>query len=111
MGVEVSIHDSGGCKDSVYTKEITAHWAVVGLKLLENSFSLSPKLSLSKALLSLSSSERLNGIFCSSCLVAKSCLTLLQPHVLVARQAPPSRGFPRQECWSELPFPSPVDLP
>jgi len=20
-------------------------------------------------------------------------------------------GFPRQECWSELPFPSPGDLP
>ena len=29
----------------------------------------------------------------------------------VARQAPPSLGFPRQEHWSELPFPSPGDLP
>ena len=26
-------------------------------------------------------------------------------------QAPLSKGFPRQESWSGLPFPSPVDLP
>ena len=26
-------------------------------------------------------------------------------------QAPPSMGFPRQEYWSGLPFPSPGDLP
>ena len=29
----------------------------------------------------------------------------------VARQAPLSMGFPRQEYWSELPFPTPKDLP
>ena len=29
----------------------------------------------------------------------------------VARQAPLSMGFSRQEYWSELPFPSPRDLP
>ena len=29
----------------------------------------------------------------------------------VARQAPLSMGFPRQEYWSELPSPSPGDLP
>ena len=29
----------------------------------------------------------------------------------VAHQAPPSRGFSRQEYWSGLPFPSPGDLP
>ena len=29
----------------------------------------------------------------------------------VARQAPLSMGFPRQECWREFPFPSPGDLP
>ena len=28
-----------------------------------------------------------------------------------ARQAPLSKGFPRQEYWSGLPFPSPGDLP
>ena len=28
-----------------------------------------------------------------------------------ARQAPLSMGFPRQEYWSGLPFPSPEDLP
>ena len=30
---------------------------------------------------------------------------------IVAHQAPLSMGFPRQEYWSELPFPSPRDLP
>ena len=29
----------------------------------------------------------------------------------VARQVPLSMGFPRQECWSGLPFPPPGDLP
>ena len=29
----------------------------------------------------------------------------------VAYQVPPSMGFPRQEHWSGLPFPSPGDLP
>ena len=29
----------------------------------------------------------------------------------VVYQAPLSIGFPRQEYWSELPFPSPGDLP
>ena len=29
---------------------------------------------------------------------------------MVARQAPLSMGFPRQEYWSGLPFPSPGDL-
>ena len=49
---------------------------------------------------------------CCCCLVAKSCLTLLQPHGLyVAHQALLPRGFPRQEYWSGLPFPSPGDLP
>ena len=43
------------------------------------------------------------------CLVTKSCLTLLTPWT-VGRQAPLSMGFPRQEYWSGLPFPSPGDL-
>ena len=30
---------------------------------------------------------------------------------IVAYQAPLSMGFSRQEYWSELPFPSPGDLP
>ena len=29
----------------------------------------------------------------------------------VGHQAPPSMGFPGQEYWSGLPFPSPGDLP
>ena len=40
----------------------------------------------------------------------KSCLTLATPWT-VAHQAPLSKGFPRQEYWSGLPFPSPGDLP
>ena len=43
-------------------------------------------------------------------LVAKSCLTLETPWT-IACQAPLSMGFPRQEYWSGLPFPSLRDLP
>ena len=43
-------------------------------------------------------------------LVAMSCLTLVTPWP-EAHQAPLSVGFSRQEYWSELPFPSPGDLP
>ena len=43
-------------------------------------------------------------------LVSKSCPTLATPWT-VASQAPLSMGFPRQEYWSGLPFPSPGDLP
>ena len=35
----------------------------------------------------------------------------LWPHQTVAHQIPLSLGFPRQEYWSELPFPSPGDPP
>ena len=42
--------------------------------------------------------------------VAQSCPTLCDPWT-VARQAPLSMGFSRQEYWSALPFPSPGDLP
>ena len=41
---------------------------------------------------------------------AQSCPTLCNAWT-VAHQAPLSIGFPRQECWSGLPFPSPGDLP
>ena len=43
-------------------------------------------------------------------LVANSC-PALETSWTVARQAPLSMGFPRQEYWSGLPFPSPGDLP
>ena len=43
-------------------------------------------------------------------LVTKSCPTLATPWT-VAHQAPLSMGFPRQEYWSGLSFPSPGDLP
>ena len=42
--------------------------------------------------------------------VTLSCPTLKTPWT-VAHQAPPSMGFFRQEYWSGLPFPPPVDLP
>ena len=42
--------------------------------------------------------------------LVQSCLTLEAPWT-VALQAPLSMGFPRQEYWSGLPFPSPGDLP
>ena len=51
----------------------------------------------------------LTGSYCY-CSVAKLCPTL-QPPWTVAHQASLSMGFPRQECWSGLPFPSPGDLP
>ena len=38
-----------------------------------------------------------------------NCVWFLRPHGLLC-QAPLSTGFPRQESWSELPFPSPGDL-
>ena len=43
------------------------------------------------------------------CLAAQSCPTLTTPWT-VARQAPPSMEFSRQEYCSGLPFPSPGDL-
>ena len=43
-------------------------------------------------------------------LVNKLCLTLETPWA-VARQAPLTMEFSRQEYWSGLPFPSPGDLP
>ena len=42
-------------------------------------------------------------------LVAKLCPTLATLWN-IACQAPLSKGFSRQEYWSGLPFPSPVDL-
>ena len=40
----------------------------------------------------------------------QSCLTLATPWT-VTHQAPLSVEFSRHEYWSELPFPSPGDLP
>ena len=44
------------------------------------------------------------------CFDPKLCLTLVTPRT-VARQAPLSMEFSRQEYRSGLPFPSPGDLP
>ena len=40
-----------------------------------------------------------------------SCVQLFTTLWTAAYQAPQSMGFSRQEYWSELPFPSPEDLP
>ena len=40
-----------------------------------------------------------------------SCVRLFATPWTVAHQAPLSMGFSRQEYWSGLPLPSPVDLP
>ena len=40
-----------------------------------------------------------------------SPVPLLVTPWIVAHQAPLSVGFPKQEFWSGLPFPSPGDLP
>ena len=48
------------------------------------------------------------SLFC--CLAPKFYLTLENPWT-IAHKPPLSVGFPRQEYWSGLPFPSPEDLP
>ena len=51
------------------------------------------------------------GMWLSCCsLVPELCPAFLTAWP-VAHQALLSTGFPRQEYWSELPFPSPGDLP
>ena len=44
------------------------------------------------------------------CLVTQSCPAICDLRI-VAHQAPLSMGFPRQEDWNGMPFPSPGDLP
>ena len=50
------------------------------------------------------------GLFCSCCWVTELCWLFVTPGT-VARQAPLSMGFSRQEYWSGLPFLSPGNLP
>ena len=40
-----------------------------------------------------------------------SYVWLFETQWTITRQAPLSMEFPKQECWSGLPFPSPGDLP
>ena len=55
----------------------------------------------------------MNTEWSNCCLVTKPCPTLLRPHEHqgVAHQALLPMEFSRQECWSELLFPPPRDLP
>ena len=43
-------------------------------------------------------------------LLLLSCVRLFASPWAVARQPPLSRGVPRQEYWSGLPFPAPEDI-
>ena len=45
------------------------------------------------------------------CYLVLSCVQLFATRCSIARQAPLSMGFPRQEYWNGLPFPSSGDLP
>ena len=56
------------------------------------------------------SKARLAGRLAVLCLVAQ-CVRLFVTTWTVARQAPLSMGFSRQEHWSGLPYPPPGDLP
>ena len=50
----------------------------------------------------------------SPCIVKVKSLSRVRPFATpctVGHQAPPSEGFPRQEHWSGVPFPSPGGLP
>ena len=51
-----------------------------------------------------------SALWCGGGLVTQRCSTLATPWT-VALQTPLSMGFPRQEYWGGLPFPSPGDLP
>ena len=48
---------------------------------------------------------------CAVCSLAQSYPALCDPMDCIAHQAPLSMGFPKQEYWSGLLFPSPGDLP
>ena len=48
---------------------------------------------------------------CAVCVLLLSHGQLFEIPRTVAHQAPLSMGFPRQEYWSEWPFPPPGDLP
>ena len=45
------------------------------------------------------------------CAKSLNCVQLFVTLWTVSCQAPQSMGFPRQEYWNGLPFPSPGDLP
>ena len=58
-----------------------------------------------------SSSSRASTVipFMDMCMLSHPVMSdSLRSHGLVAREAPPSMGFSRQEYWSGLPFPSPM---
>ena len=59
--------------------------------------------------------KKLNNNLCSLVVKVKmkvlSLVRVFATPWTIACQAPPSMGFPREEYWNGLPFPSPGDLP
>ena len=51
------------------------------------------------------------SVVCACVLSHLSCAQLFATLWAVAHQAPLSMGFSRQESWSRLPSPPPMDLP
>ena len=56
-------------------------------------------------------SVKLSAIFCCCCFSCYVVSTSFAIPWTLACQTPPSIGFPRQEHWSGLPFPSPGHFP
>ena len=79
------------------------------LPLVKNVFMSSPRLYV-VAVVCIPSSDIYSVCLLKWSEVAQSCPTLCDPWT-VAHQALLSMGFSRQKYWSELPFPSPGDLP
>ena len=64
-----------------------------------------------KKMNNINSMKILNFLILCVCVCVLSCVHLFTTPWTIARQALLSVGFPRQEYWSGLPFPSPGDLP
>ena len=64
-----------------------------------------------KKMTNINSMKILNFWSLCVCVCVLSCVHLFATPWTIARQALLSVGFPRQEYWSGLPFPSPGDLP
>ena len=66
----------------------------------------SPSVNLTRTFVIKKETRTVIMVYACCCLVTKSCPTPLWP-----LKVPLSMGFPRQEYWSGLPFPSPGGLP
>ena len=99
----------------VFTKHLQRAWYLcqkVKMHCLMESLHQSKKVDISLTFhFSKNCWEKLSLCLCCVMLNHSVVSGCLQPHDCVALQAPLSMGFPRQEYWSGLPFPSPGDHP